>query len=61
VNGLVMDGSVGVERYLAYSTTAQLSDLNQLESIVGRVTNYGALPLCPPGCTQSNWRCISKM
>jgi len=55
-NGLVIDGPVGVERYLSYLPTVQLSDWNQLESIEGRVTNYSALPMCLPGCKWSTWR-----
>jgi hypothetical protein len=56
VNGLAINGSVGVERYLSYSSIIQLSDLNLLESIEGRVTNNNALPLRPPGGKWHNWR-----
>jgi hypothetical protein len=53
MNGLAINGSVGVEKYLSYSSIIQLPDLNQLESIEGRVTNNSALPLRPP---DGEWR-----
>jgi len=54
VNGLEIDGSVGVEIYRSYSATVQLSELTQ--SIKGTVMHNSMLPLSSPGSKWSSRR-----